>query len=246
MTKTYRIGRAEGSDIFIDNAKISRRHAILRVSDSGKMEIVDMSSNGTSVNDVRIASNKPVPITRKDVVKFAGESILDWSQIPDPRKKWAKIILPVLAALVALIVALVAIKSCNDTTVINKPSEPGPGVPVDSPEVKNDSPKKDNDTISDKPADLSRFIPNKPKVQPSNKGSKDNKESQGNKGPKNNKRSQGDKGPKDNNGSKGNQGPHDSKSKDTQGVGGGKNVDKANDSQSKQSPEQSKRKQKVV
>ena len=79
--KVYSIGREVGCDIVInDNSDvISRRHATLNVSPTGKMTIVDLSHNGTYVNGIRIAQNVPVPVTRKDNVSFAHVARLDWS-----------------------------------------------------------------------------------------------------------------------------------------------------------------------
>lgn len=87
--KVYSIGREEGCDIVIDDNSdvISRRHAVINVSSSGKMTIVDNSHNGTYVNGIRIASNVPVPITRKDNVSFSHVARLDWKLIPDTRGK---------------------------------------------------------------------------------------------------------------------------------------------------------------
>ena len=83
--KVYSIGREMGCDIIInDNSDvISRRHATLNVSPSGKMTIVDLSHNGTYVNGIRIAPNVPVPVTRKDNISFAHVARLDWNQIPN-------------------------------------------------------------------------------------------------------------------------------------------------------------------
>ena len=83
--KVYSIGREVGCDIIInDNSDvISRRHATLNVSSSGKMTIVDLSHNGTYVNGIRIAQNVPVPVTRKDNVSFAHVARLDWNLIPN-------------------------------------------------------------------------------------------------------------------------------------------------------------------
>lgn len=83
--KVYSIGREEGCDIIInDNTDvISRRHATLNVTSSGKMTIVDLSHNGTYVNGIRISQNVPVPVTRKDNVSFAHVARLDWSLIPN-------------------------------------------------------------------------------------------------------------------------------------------------------------------
>ena len=83
--KVYSIGREIGCDIIInDNSDvISRRHATLNVTPSGKMTIVDLSHNGTYVNGIRIAQNVSVPVTRKDNVSFAHVARLDWNLIPN-------------------------------------------------------------------------------------------------------------------------------------------------------------------
>ena len=80
--KTITIGRGDGANIIIDNEMISRRHAILKISTFGKMEIVDMGRNGTFVNGIKLRPNVPFPVTRKDVVRFADQNSpfkLDWS-----------------------------------------------------------------------------------------------------------------------------------------------------------------------
>ena len=71
--KVYSIGREGGCDIVINDPSdvISRRHAVLNVSPSGKMTIVDQSTNGTYVNGMRINSGVPYPVTRKDSISFA-------------------------------------------------------------------------------------------------------------------------------------------------------------------------------
>lgn len=83
--KVYSIGREIGCDIIINDSTdvISRRHAILNVSPSGKMTIVDQSHNGTYVNGIRISQNVPVPVTRKDNISFAHIARLDWNQVPN-------------------------------------------------------------------------------------------------------------------------------------------------------------------
>lgn len=84
--KVYSIGREIGCDIVINDSTdvISRRHAVLNVSPSGKMTIIDQSHNGTYVNGIRISSNVPVPVTRKDTISFAHVAPLNWDQIPNP------------------------------------------------------------------------------------------------------------------------------------------------------------------
>ncbi|MBQ7662571.1 MAG: FHA domain-containing protein [Prevotella sp.] len=118
--KVYSIGREVGCDIVInDNSDvISRRHATLNVSPTGKMTIVDLSHNGTYVNGIRIAQNVPVPVTRKDNVSFAHVARLDWSLVPNTGGmiiKWS------IIALVALIVIGGSIWFLNST-----PNEPTP------------------------------------------------------------------------------------------------------------------------
>lgn len=83
--KVYSIGREYGCDIVIDDNTdvISRRHATLNVSPTGKMTIVDLSHNGTYVNGIRINQNVPVPVTRKDNISFAHVARLDWDLIPN-------------------------------------------------------------------------------------------------------------------------------------------------------------------
>lgn len=118
--KVYSIGREVGCDIVInDNSDvISRRHATLNVSPTGKMTIVDLSHNGTYVNGIRIAQNVPVPVTRKDNVSFAHVARLDWSLVPNTGGmiiKWS------IIALVALIVIGGSIWFLNST-----PNDPTP------------------------------------------------------------------------------------------------------------------------
>lgn len=82
--KVYSIGREAGCDIVINDTTdiISRRHATLNVESFGKMTIVDTSRNGTYVNGIRISSNVPFPVTRKDNVSFAHVARLDWNLVP--------------------------------------------------------------------------------------------------------------------------------------------------------------------
>lgn len=98
--KTYTIGRDANCHIQFGDLQISRRHALIKVYPTGRMELVDMSSNGTYVNGTRVAPNKPIPVTRKDSVVFAYVGQLDWDAIPNPLK-W---IYYVGTAIVALIV----------------------------------------------------------------------------------------------------------------------------------------------
>lgn len=102
--KVYSIGREVGCDIVINDSTdvISRRHATLNVTSSGKMTIIDQSHNGTYVNGIRISPNVPVPVTRKDNVSFAHVARLDWNVVP-------KTTSPMMYAVIALVALVIII-----------------------------------------------------------------------------------------------------------------------------------------
>lgn len=97
--KVYSIGREAGCDIVINDHSdvVSRRHAILNVSSSGKMTITDQSHNGTYVNGMRISSNVAVPVTRKDSISFAHVARLNWDMVPKTTSTLNVILIIVLA-----------------------------------------------------------------------------------------------------------------------------------------------------
>jgi len=103
--KILTIGRDESCNIVIDDDEslISRRHALLKLYPTGRMEIVDTSSNGTFVNGKMAPKSKPYPVTRKDVVSFARTKQLDWKLVPN-YGLWIKV-----AAAVAALVILAAV-----------------------------------------------------------------------------------------------------------------------------------------
>jgi adenylate cyclase len=54
--QSWMIGRGRGNDINIDHASISRRHAMLQVTESGEVYLVDCGSrNGSFLNGYRVA-----------------------------------------------------------------------------------------------------------------------------------------------------------------------------------------------
>lgn len=110
--KTYSIGRDLNCDIVINDSTdvISRRHALLNVTPSGKMTIIDQSSNGTYVNGIRITQNVPVPVTRKDIVSLAHVAKLDWNQIPKSNQ-WVKYLIWAVVALIVIIAVIFGIKA---------------------------------------------------------------------------------------------------------------------------------------
>ena len=112
--KTITIGRGDGANIIIDNEVISRRHAILKISTFGKMEIVDMGRNGTYANGIKLRPNVPFPVTRKDVVRFADQDSpfkLDWSLVPD-NSRFIKVVSSTIIGLLVVIFLVLLIRSC--------------------------------------------------------------------------------------------------------------------------------------
>lgn len=140
--KVYSIGRELGCDIVINDSTdvISRRHATLNVESSGKMTIVDTSHNGTYVNGIRISSNVPVPVTRKDNISFAHVARLDWNQVPNPSAKILRYVLIALLAIALVVGGVLLVKALLNS---NKPTEPTPPTPVvvDSLDLKKEKEK---------------------------------------------------------------------------------------------------------
>ncbi len=133
--KVYSIGREIGCDIIIDDNTdiISRRHAVLNVSPTGKMTIVDMSQNGTYVNGIRISSNVPVPVSRKDNISFAHVAPLNWDRIPNQRAAIVRYAVIAIAAIIIVIGGVAWLGSEGGGSGDNKPA------PVDTTAMKNNS-----------------------------------------------------------------------------------------------------------
>lgn len=64
---------------------------------------MDHSSNGTFINGIKITSNTPVPVTRRDIVSFANVSDLDWNRIPNPAKKIVTICFSIVIGIAVLV-----------------------------------------------------------------------------------------------------------------------------------------------
>ena len=93
--RTLTIGRGDDCNIVINDYRVSRKHAILKIHTFGKMEIVDLGKNGTCVNAIKLRPGVPFPVKRKDVVILANAAQLNWQSVPNPMKKislWAGII----------------------------------------------------------------------------------------------------------------------------------------------------------
>lgn len=120
--KVYTIGRGEDCDIILDDetGMVSRRHAILKSKGFNRYEIVDVSTNGTKVDAMRIKPNTPIKVTRNSVVTFAEVKQLDWSKIPDDMKP-VRIIAIALAALAVIIGGWIAYNALTEKKPLSNP-----------------------------------------------------------------------------------------------------------------------------
>ncbi len=146
--KIITIGRSDNCDIAIEDPMISRRHAVIRLHPSGRIEIIDYSQNGTSVNGVKIANGKVIRIKRGDSVTFAGTKPLDWKDVPDPSKPlkialWAGVAIVaaclLLWAFISVRNAVESRSAATETEIIESTLTPASPAPQDS--TRNDGKK---------------------------------------------------------------------------------------------------------
>lgn len=135
--KTYSIGRDLNCDIVINDSTdvISRRHALLNITPSGKMTIIDQSSNGTYVNGIRISQNVPVPVTRKDIVSLAHVAKLDWNQVPKSNQ-WVKYAIIAGVAVIVVLGVIFGVKHMKSDPDKNGGLTPDTTEQVDSTAIK--------------------------------------------------------------------------------------------------------------
>lgn len=145
--KTYSIGRDLNCDIVINDSTdvISRCHALLNITPSGKMTIIDQSSNGTYVNGIRISQNVPVPVTRKDIVSLAHVAKLDWNQIPKSYQ-WINYAVGAVAIVVIVLGLVFGVKYLKSNSDDNGGTNPETIEKVDSTAIKQKEAAK-NDSI---------------------------------------------------------------------------------------------------
>lgn len=117
--KTITIGRESSCTICINDERISRRHALIKIHDTGKMEIVDLSTNGTYVNGIKLAKNVPFPVTRKNSVVFAHARQLDWNDVPNPMRMIKIVLLSLLGLIVMALIIIFSVKACNKVPEYN-------------------------------------------------------------------------------------------------------------------------------
>lgn len=138
--KVYSIGREGGCDIVLNDPSdvISRRHAVLNVSPSGKMTIVDQSTNGTYVNGMRISSGVPYPVTRKDSISFAHVARLNWDLIPSSNQYLKYVVIGVVSL---LLISGIAFGSYHYFHNSNSGNNEQPALAIDS--VKKEKSEKE-------------------------------------------------------------------------------------------------------
>ncbi|HSP86172.1 MAG TPA: FHA domain-containing protein, partial [Psychrobacter sp.] len=74
VTDSLSVGRGSDSDVVLGSQQISRNHAQLSVL-NGQLYVKDLeSSNGTFINDERIAANESKHLTANDTLGFASFS----------------------------------------------------------------------------------------------------------------------------------------------------------------------------
>jgi hypothetical protein len=66
----FTVGRTGSNGLVLDDISVSKVHASIAVSDSGLAVADTGSTNGTFINDKRIAYGKAVPFGQKDSIKF--------------------------------------------------------------------------------------------------------------------------------------------------------------------------------
>lgn len=152
--KALSIGREQGCDIVINDSTdvISRRHAILNISSSGKITIVDQSRNGTYVNGIRISQNVPVPVTRKDIISFAHVAKLDWNAVPKSNSTMGYIIMGIVGVLV-ITCGLFAYQYMKPG---DSDSNKGEVTVTDTIANKKEEVKKDSTSIKKEPKELAK------------------------------------------------------------------------------------------
>ena len=152
--KALSIGREQGCDIVINDSTdvIRRRHAILNISSSGKITIVDQSRNGTYVNGIRISQNVPVPVTRKDIISFAHVAKLDWNAVPKSNSTMSYIIMGIVGVLV-ITCGLFAYQYMKPG---DSDSNKGEVTVTDTIANKKEEVKKDSTSIKKEPKELAK------------------------------------------------------------------------------------------
>ena len=156
---------------------------------------MDMSTNGTYLNGMRISPNYEVEVSRKDEILFAGVELLDWNQIPKQKNKLLWIILPIsIVVLIAIAVVLCCVlipkgntESEGEVTPIatevpeqpeteNAPEVSDPPTEVDVPSQADSQSRVNDERTGRKPSNKNANVnQNHPQTQPSKEQINNNK-----------------------------------------------------------------------
>ena len=82
LKKQITIGKSSDNEIQVHSDNISRYHAVMKITKSGKYYIFDQSMNGTTVNGTKIPKFTDYEIKRGSKIYFANSEQLDWKQVP--------------------------------------------------------------------------------------------------------------------------------------------------------------------
>lgn len=78
------VGRTGSNDLILDDVSVSKIHASLVADAKGSLSVADTgSTNGTFINDVRIAYGKAVKLVEGDRVKFGSIEVV-FERVKDP------------------------------------------------------------------------------------------------------------------------------------------------------------------
>ncbi|MBW2405103.1 MAG: FHA domain-containing protein, partial [Deltaproteobacteria bacterium] len=66
------IGRSRSADVQLPHTAVSGSHASIREQDAGYVLVDEGSTNGTRVNDIRVAVGRPKVLRNRDVVDLGG------------------------------------------------------------------------------------------------------------------------------------------------------------------------------
>lgn len=178
MKTLYTIGREQNSDIILWNEESSRCHAQIRIDQKGKLWLMDMSTNGTYLNGMRISPNYEVEVSRKDEILFAGVELLDWNRIPQQKNKLLWIILPIsIVVLIAIAVVLCCVLIPKENTEFEGELTPIATEVPEQPETVNAPEVSDPPTEVDAPSQAdsqSRVNDERRGCKPTNKNTNDN------------------------------------------------------------------------
>ena len=86
--KIMSIGKNPDNDIQLSTQdRISRHHALIRLTKDNDYYLYDMSTNGTLVNNLRIPSRSWYKVKYGDKITFGGTDTLDWASLPAGESK---------------------------------------------------------------------------------------------------------------------------------------------------------------